>query len=143
MPIIPALTQPPGCAAIAAGWMIAWYVVWLTRYGNTPIGDLSRKTTVYCPLAVTPAGSKYGVRPALELFSRTYCRMLATTSWAVSVFPLWNLTPRRIWNVHTVASAFAFQLVASAGRTRPCGFVKVRYSPGMPANASEPPSLRR
>ena len=46
MPIIPALTQRPGCAAIAAGWMIAWYVVWLTRYGNTPIGDLSRKTTV-------------------------------------------------------------------------------------------------
>ena len=61
--------------------------------------------------------------------------MLATTSAAVSVLPLWNLTPLRIWNVHTVASAFGFQLVASQGRIFPCGFVKVRYSPGMPANA--------
>ena len=46
VPIIPLLTHVPGLAAIAAGWMIAWYVVWLRRYGNTPIGDLSRKTTV-------------------------------------------------------------------------------------------------
>ena len=43
----------------------------------------------------------------------------------------------------TVASAFGFQLVASTGTSCPCGFVYVRYSPGMPANASDPPSLRR
>ena len=123
--------------------MIAWYVVWLTRYGNTPIGDLSRKTTVYGPFADTPAASKNGIRPAFDPFAPTYCFMLATTSFAVIVLPLWNLTPLRIWNVHTVASAFGFQLVASQGTTLPCGFVKVRYSPGMPANASEPPSLSR
>ena len=69
--------------------------------------------------------------------------MLATTSVAVIVLPLWNLTPLRIWNVQTVASAFGFQLVASHGTTLPCGFVNVRYSPGMPASASAPPSLSR
>ena len=46
VPIIPLLTHVPGFAAIEAGWMIAWYVVWLSRYGKTPIGDLSLKTTV-------------------------------------------------------------------------------------------------
>ena len=33
-----------------------------------------------------------------------YCLKLATTSSAVIVLPLWNLTPRRSWNVQTVPS---------------------------------------
>ena len=73
----------------------------------------------------------------------TYCFRLATTSWAVNVLPLWNLTPLRIWKVHTVASSFGLKLVASQGTTRPSGVVKVRYSPGMPENASDGPSLSR
>ncbi len=67
--------------------------------------------------------------------------MLATTSLDVISWPLWNLTPLRSWKVQTVASLFGLQLVASAGRTLACGSVNVRYSPGMPANASDPPSL--
>ena len=107
------------------------------------MGDLSRNTTVYGPVAETPDVSKKGERPAFDPFAPTYCFMLATTSAAVSVLPLWNFTPLRIWNVHTVASAFGFQLVASHGRILPCGSVNVRYSPGMPASASAPPSLSR
>ena len=34
VPIMPLETHVPGLLAIAAGWMIAWYDVWLTRYGN-------------------------------------------------------------------------------------------------------------
>ena len=106
---------------MAAGWMIAWYVVWLKRYGNTPIGDLSRTTTVYCPRAETPDASKNGREAGVRALAVTYCFMLATTSCAVSVLPLWNLTPLRIWNVHTVASAFGLKLDASQGTTRPSG----------------------
>ena len=98
---------------------------------------------MYGPVAETPAASKNGDRPAFEPLAPTYCFMLATTSFAVIVEPSWNLTPLRIWNVHTVASAFGFQLVASAGTTWPFGVVNVRNSPGMPANASDPPSFRR
>ena len=98
---------------------------------------------MYGPVAETPDASKNGDRPAFEPLALTYCFMLATTSFAVIVLPSWNLTPLRIWNVQTVASAFGFQLVASHGTTCPCGFVNVRYSPGMPANASEPPSFSR
>ena len=76
---------------------------------------------MFGPDADTPEASKNGDRPAFEPLAPTYCFMLATTSAAVSVLPLWNLTPFRIWNVHTVASAFGFQLVASQGTTFPCG----------------------
>ncbi len=106
-------------------------MVWLSRYGKTPIADFSLKTTVFGPVAETPAASKYGLSPAFDALTPTYCFMLATTSAAVSVLPSWNLTPLRIWNVHTVASLFGFQLVASEGTTSPFGFVNVRYSPGM------------
>ena len=107
------------------------------------MGDFSLKTTVYRPVAETPEASKYGVSPAFDALLPTYCFMLATTSAAVSVLPSWNLTPLRIWNVHTVAFAFGFQLVASDGTTCPFGFVNVRYSPGMLEKASAPPSLSR
>ena len=120
VPIIPLATQVSGFAAIAAGWMIAWYVVWLTRYGKALFGDLSRNCTVYGPVfddarrldssAAAPPGS--ATSSALR-----YCLKLATTSSAFSVLPLWNFTPLRIWNVQTVASAFGFQLVASHGFT--------------------------
>ena len=100
-------------------------------------------STVYGPLAETPAASKYGLRPAFDCFTPTYCFRLATTSLEVIVWPLWNLTPLRSWNVQAVASLFGFQLVASHGTHTPFGFVNVRYSPGMPASARAPPSLRR
>jgi hypothetical protein len=50
-----------------------------------------------------------------DVFWFRYCLKLATTSSAVSVLPLWNLTFLRIWNVQTVRSLFGFQLVASQG----------------------------
>ena len=37
--------------------MIAWYVVWLTRYGKALFGDFSRNCTVYGPVLTTPDGS--------------------------------------------------------------------------------------
>ena len=51
----------PGLFAIAAGWMIAWYDVWLTRYGNEPVGDVRRNSTVYGPLLITPDGREEGL----------------------------------------------------------------------------------
>ena len=140
---MPLFTHWPGRAASDARWTIAWYVVWLTRYGKTPIGDLSRKRTAYFPAADTPAASKYGERPALDSFAPTYCLKLATTSRDVISCPSWKRTPFRSWKVHTVAFAFGFQLVASHGRIRPWGSVNVRYSPGIPDSASAPPSFRR
>ena len=79
-----------------------------------------------------------GVRPLA-----TYCFIEATTSADVISLPLWKRTPLRSWNVQTVASLFGFQVVASIGRTCAWGLVNVRYSPGMPAKASAPPSFRR
>ena len=139
---MPLLTHVPGLAAIAAGWMIAWYVVWLSRYGNVPSGAFSRKRTAYRPAAETPAASKNGARPAFDPLP-TYCFIEATTSADVISLPLWKRTPLRSWNVQTVASLFGFQVVASAGRTCAWGLVNVRYSPGMPEKASAPPSFRR
>ena len=55
---MPLDTQVPGFAAIAAGWMIAWYVVWLTSHGNAVFGDLSRNWTVYGPVLTTPSGPR-------------------------------------------------------------------------------------
>src|SRR3990170_3188809 len=143
---MPLATQVPGLPAIAAGWMIAWYVVWLTRFGNALFGDLSRNWTVYGPVLTTPDGSRRlnGIAErSSDVFSVRYCLKLATTSAAVIVLPWWNLTPRRSWNVQTVRSALGFQLVASHGFTCRALFENVRNSPGMPARASEPASLSR
>ena len=107
-------------------------------------GCFSRNCTVYGPVLTTPSGPiiEAGSAPrACESFTDRYCLMLATTSSAFSVLPLWNLTPRRIWNVQTVRALFGFQLVASHGLTWSLLFVYVRYSPGMPARPSDPASL--
>src|SRR3970040_895595 len=99
---MPLATQVPGLPAIAAGWMIAWYVVWLTRYGNALFGDLSRNWTEYGPVLTTPSGPRRlgGIAPSIsDAFSVRYSLKLATTSSAVIVLPLWNFTPRRSWNV--------------------------------------------
>ena len=69
-----------------------------------------------------------------------YCLKLATTSSAVIVLPLWNLTPLRSWNVHVVRVLFGFQLVASQGFTCRALFENVRNSPQIPASPSEPAS---
>ncbi len=46
--------------------------------------------------------------------------MLATTSAARSVSPLWNVTPLRSVNVHARASSATLQRSASAGLYAPC-----------------------
>src|SRR5262249_165601 len=109
-------------------------------------GCLRRNCTVYGPVLTTPSGPMRlgGSAPtACEVFSERYCLKLATTSSAVIVLPLWNLTPLRIWNVQTVRSWFGFQLGASDGFTWSALFVKVRNSPEKPVRASEPASRSR
>ena len=125
--------------------MIAWYVVWLTRYGNALFGGFSRNCTVYGPVFTTPSGPSRlgGIAPSsCDVVSVRYCLKLATTSSAFMVLPLWNFTPLRSWNVHIVRLAFGFQLVASHGFTWSALFENVRYSPGIPAKASDPASRR-
>ncbi len=100
--------------------MIAWYVVWLTSCGNAFDGCLRRNSTVYGPLLTTPSGpSRFaGIAERIsDGVTDRYCLKVATTSSAFIVLPLWNLTPRRSWNVHLVSVAFGFQLVASHGFT--------------------------
>src|SRR3972149_1089072 len=141
---MPLATQVPGLPAIAAGWMIAWYVVWLTRFGNALFGDLSRNWTVYGPVLTTPDGSRRlnGIAErSSDVFSVRYCLKLATTSSAVIVLPLWDLTPRRGWNVQTVRAGFGPPLGRSHGFACSLLLENVRYSPGMPANASAPAVL--
>ena len=98
---------------------------------------------MYLPVLTTPEGSSRvsGIAEKIcDVLTVRYCRKLATTSSAVISFPLWNLTPFRSWNVHTVRSLFGFQLVASHGFTCSALFEKVRNSPGMPARPSVPAS---
>src|SRR5580765_7466438 len=93
VPIIPLDTHVSGFAAMAAGWMIAWYVVWLTRNGNALFGALSRNCTEYCPVLTTPEGSIIVGGSAdriCDVFWLRYCLKLATTSSALRVLPLWN-----------------------------------------------------
>ena len=66
--------------------------------------------------------------------------MLATTSLAVIVLPLWNFTPLRIWKVQTVALAFGFQLVASHGND-PALRVRERQVLGRDAGERQRPAL--
>ena len=61
-----------------------------------------------------------------------------TTSSAVSAWPLWNLTPWRILNVHTSALLFGVQLVASTGFRFSVWPDRHRYSP-VCASMSRPP----
>ena len=143
VPIIPLATQVPGLFAIAAGWMIAWYVVWLISEGIAAFGEFRWKATVYFPTFRIPDGSRsvFGIADrSCEVFWPVYCLKLATTSSAVISLPLWKLTPRRSWNVHTVPFLFGFQLVANHGFTWSAAFEKVRNSPGIPASPSDPAS---
>src|SRR6185295_3792812 len=61
-----------------------------------------------------------------------------TTSSAVSAWPLWNLTPWRILNVHTSDLLFGVQLVASTGVRVSVWVDRHRYSP-VCASMSRPP----
>ncbi len=91
---------------------------------------------MYGPVLTTPLGERIPVNAeaAAELGPASTLNV-ATTSSAVSVWPLWNLTPLRIWNVQTVAVAFGFQLVASHGWSLSFGSENVRNSPTMRGDA--------
>ncbi len=68
---MPLFTHVPGSRRSHAGWMIAWYVVWLRRYGNAPdrapSGGRRRRT---CPPPTRPTASKKGLRPAFDPLRR-------------------------------------------------------------------------
>ncbi len=66
----------------------------------------------------------------------------ATTSSGVSGVPSWNLTFRRIWNVHVFALFDAFHDVASRGTSREFLSAKTSCSPAMCDTASAPSDCR-
>src|SRR5262249_27827859 len=121
--------------------MTAWYVVWLTRYGNPPVGCCRWNSTVYGPFLTTPDGARIPLKTdAAADVAPVRTLYVATTSSAVSAWPLWKWTPLRIWNVQTVAVLFGFQLVASHGCRCRFGSENVRNSPGMLATPRPPSS---
>ena len=146
VPIIPLATHVPGLSGDRGRLDDRLVRRLADEVRERPVGDERRNSTVYGPLLITPAGERrlLGIaEKSCDVAADMYCLKLATTSSALKVLPLWNLTPRRSWNVQTVAFVFAFQLVASAGLTCSCWLEKVRYSPIRLAKASEPASLSR
>ena len=84
--------------------------------GNRPRGPGDLNFTVYLSTAVASATlSANWPWPAAPLAGSMMCLADQTTSSAVSSLPLWNLTPLRILNVHSLESAFGVQLSASQG----------------------------
>src|SRR3954467_9477905 len=87
-------------------------------YGKLPFGESSSNWTVLASVAFaesfesTPAKVDSAFEP---FFGSDSALIEAATSSAVMGVPSWNFTPWRILKVHTLPSAFGFQLSASRG----------------------------
>src|SRR6185312_9580016 len=87
-------------------------------YGKLPFGASSEKTTVLASVAFAESleSTPANVDSAFEPFFGSDSALIEdATSSAVIGVPSWNLTPWRILNVHSLPSAFGFQLSARRG----------------------------
>ncbi len=90
------------------------------RYGKLVVGVSSLNDTVKSSTFVTPAGESTPLKaePACDVASVSSRAYVAITSSALNGLPLANFTPWRILYVHSLPSAFGFQLTASSGVDR-------------------------
>src|SRR5215468_5287924 len=89
-----------------------------TASGQLAFGCCRWKATVLLSTFTTPSGDSVPPKTDSafdELFGSDWVLKLYTTSSTVNGVPSLNFTPCRILNVHTEASAFGLQPVASHG----------------------------
>ncbi len=97
-----------------------------------PFGASSWNSTVEAstafapPFDSTPVNADSAFEPLSGSARRS--KVLATSSASITL-PSWNFTPLRSLKVHTLPSAFGFQLSASRGSGLSLRSDQIRYSP--------------